>query len=154
MTDQTQDFARRLDYLITHMHAPNQPRLTYQRIADAISDKITAKRGRPTPIRRQYIQQLRTGTRSNPSKDVIEALAEFFGVEPAYFLDGEVADKTNQQIEWVLQWRDTACLELAREISHLSPEHQAAVRTLVRELANSEPSGTSSTSASSSNVGV
>jgi transcriptional regulator with XRE-family HTH domain len=45
-----------------------------------------------------YLSALRNGTRTRPSPELLAALAEFFGVSPAYFVDPDHADRVNAQL--------------------------------------------------------
>jgi DNA-binding MarR family transcriptional regulator/transcriptional regulator with XRE-family HTH domain len=75
-------FAERLDYLFRHVHPQHRPDLeySYREVAEgatSMGHSITAP----------YVWQLRSGRRTNPGLAYVEALAAFFGVSPAYFLD-------------------------------------------------------------------
>ncbi|WP_369395555.1 XRE family transcriptional regulator (plasmid) [Streptomyces sp. CG1] len=45
-----------------------------------------------------YLSALRNGTRTRPSPELQTALAEFFGVSPAYFVDPDHADRVSAQL--------------------------------------------------------
>jgi transcriptional regulator with XRE-family HTH domain len=47
----------------------------------------------------RYIGQLRSGERSNPSGDLVTAIAAFFGVDPAFFLNAHRAEEIGRQLD-------------------------------------------------------
>ncbi|RDG39825.1 XRE family transcriptional regulator [Streptomyces corynorhini] len=57
-------------------------------------------------ISKQYIAYLRKGERANPRVHHLEALARFFGVQVAYFLDDESAELTDKKLVELAAWRD------------------------------------------------
>lgn len=52
-----------------------------------------------TGLSRSYINYLRSGTRTNPTIEAIQALAGFFGVRQSYLLNGELDDERLRHIE-------------------------------------------------------
>ena len=58
-----------------------------------------------------YIWQLRTGARNNPSLRHIEALAEYFGVPPTYFFDDDLAERVNVELDLVAHYATTDCVK-------------------------------------------
>ncbi|WP_330305256.1 MULTISPECIES: helix-turn-helix transcriptional regulator [unclassified Streptomyces] len=57
-----------------------------------------AIRGTGVTISQSYIWQLRKGIKSNPTLKHLEALAGFFGVPTAYFLDTETSNRVAEQL--------------------------------------------------------
>jgi transcriptional regulator with XRE-family HTH domain len=82
-----------------------------------------------------YIWQLRTGRRTNPTKDHIEALATFFGVSPAYFFDDEAARRTAADLETLERLRklnvQQVSLRTVLSDKGLSPQSQQIIQQLV-----------------------
>ncbi len=74
-----------------------------------------------------YIWQLRTGRRTNPTKEHIEALAAFFGVSPAYFFDDNANRRTIA---------DLATLDRLRRLN----VHQVSLRTVLQDQGLSQAS--------------
>ncbi|RJQ67615.1 helix-turn-helix domain-containing protein [Pseudonocardiaceae bacterium YIM PH 21723] len=60
-----------------------------------VASAITA---RGTTISDTYIGQLRSGRKDNPTLRHVEALAEFFGVPAAYFLNDNDSGRIEQQL--------------------------------------------------------
>ncbi|MFF3911458.1 helix-turn-helix domain-containing protein [Streptomyces sp. NPDC001848] len=58
-----------------------------------------AIRANGVTISQSYIWQLRRGTKTNPTLRHLEALADFFGVSTAYFLDPDAGDRISQQLQ-------------------------------------------------------
>ena len=73
--------------------------------------------GGPT-ISATYIWQLRKGLRSNPTLNHLEALAGFFGVPVAYFLDEEITDRIDEELEVIAALRDAGIRSVALRAAH------------------------------------
>lgn len=56
--------------------------------ASEIEAAVEALRDERPLLNRQYLSGIRWGKRRNPTKDILEYLALFFGVSPAYFFEG------------------------------------------------------------------
>src|SRR5258706_13749135 len=97
MTDMT--LAAKLDRLFRTVRPQSQGEYTYEEVATAI-------RERGVMISHTYIWQLRKGARDNPTKRHLDALAEIFGVNAAYFLDDEAARRIDEQLELLAAMRD------------------------------------------------
>jgi transcriptional regulator with XRE-family HTH domain len=82
-----------------------------------------------------YIWQLRTSRRTNPTKEHIEALAGFFGVNPAYFFDEEAARRTIADLQTLDKLRrlNVQQVSLRTVLQHkgLSPESQEIIQQMV-----------------------
>ncbi|GDY30152.1 XRE family transcriptional regulator [Gandjariella thermophila] len=121
-------FAEKLGHLIATVHPPNRGPYSYREIEAGIKDHEGA-------MTAGFVQQLAAGRQPHPRMHHIEALADFFGVPPAYFFDDEVAREVDAQISRVIDWRNTEEGEIAQRISALSPEHRNAVSAMVDHLA-------------------
>ena len=122
--------ADKLDHLFATVR-PAKGEYTHEQVATAIEQA-----GGPT-ISATYVWQLRKGLRENPTKHHLEALAAFFGVPPAYFLDDETAARVDEQLDLLAAFRDPQVRELAVKASGLSPETLRTVLDMVdraREL--------------------
>jgi len=82
-----------------------------------------------------YIWQLRTGRRDNPTRDHLAALANFFGVSPAYFFDESAAAQTAADLETLDRFRrlrpEQVSLRSVLASQGLSPESQKLIQQLV-----------------------
>ncbi|WBB78149.1 helix-turn-helix domain-containing protein [Micromonospora sp. WMMD882] len=82
-----------------------------------------------------YIWQLRTGRRTNPTKEHIESLAQFFGVSAAYFFDDEQARHTIADLKTLgaLRKLQVQHVSLRTVLQHkgLSPASQQVIQQMV-----------------------
>ena len=116
--------AAKLDRLFRTVRPPNRVEYTYEEVATAIRD-------RGVMISHTYIWQLRKGARDNPTKRHLEALAEFFGVNPAYFLDDEAAQRIDEQLELLAALRDNAVRTVALRAAGLSAPSLEAIHGMI-----------------------
>ncbi|MDF3291291.1 XRE family transcriptional regulator [Streptomyces silvisoli] len=97
--------AQKLDYLIREIHPKGRGPFTYQEIADQIRQR--ANEGDPT-VSHGTVQAIRTGKVTNPGVDSLRALAAFFGVPTAYFLDDTVSGAVEARIREIKQSAEQA----------------------------------------------
>lgn len=119
--------AERLDALFRAVH-PRGRQYTHEEVA-----RGAEARGGPT-ISATYVWQLRNGTRDNPTKNHLEALAGFFGVPPSYFFDEEASDKIAAELELLAVLRDQDVRNVALRAANLTPEARAALTQLIEHL--------------------
>ncbi|WP_228818888.1 helix-turn-helix domain-containing protein [Nocardia transvalensis] len=62
---------------------------------EQVASAITAN---GVPISQSYIWMLRKSKKDNPTLKHVQALADFFGVPPAYFFDEAVTDQVGQRL--------------------------------------------------------
>jgi transcriptional regulator with XRE-family HTH domain len=104
---------------------------SYEEVAAAIA----ARGGAISP---QYIWQLRTGRKDNPTLKHLEALAGFFRVPAAYFLDEKIAG----QLSVLKALADADVRAIALRTTGLSPASLDALKVVVdriRELEGLPP---------------
>ncbi len=89
--------------------------------------------GGPT-ISSTYVWQLRKGLRDNPTKSHIEALASFFGVSPAYFLDDEAAARVDAELELLTAIRDTSIRRIALRSAGLSADSLRTIADVIERV--------------------
>ncbi len=77
MPDSKSDYSQKLVELFETRRKPNGTRFTQNDVIAGAGDIIT----------RVYLWKLRTGRASNPSFQVIQAIAQVFGVDPNYFFE-------------------------------------------------------------------
>jgi transcriptional regulator with XRE-family HTH domain len=116
--------AEKLDRLFGTVHPPGRSEYSYEEVAAAIRD-------RGVMISHTYIWQLRKGTRDNPTKRHLEALAEFFGVNAAYFLDDDAARRIDEQLELLAALRDSAVRTMALRAAGLSGPSLEAIHGMI-----------------------
>jgi len=124
--------ADRLDRLFRQLRPAGQPEPSYMAVAEA----IRAQQG--VPISHTYIWQLRTGRRGNPTIQHLTALATYFGVPVAYFLDDERTAVVDAQLELLRTLRDAGVTELALRAADVSPRGRETISELIRKVWESE----------------
>ncbi len=120
--------AEKLDRLFQQIRSPGQAEFSYMAVAEA----IRAEQG--ISISHTYIWQLRTGRRTNPTVAHLTALALFFGVPVAYFLDDAEARKINDQLELLRTLRDAQVTEIALRAADVSESSREVISEMVRQV--------------------
>jgi transcriptional regulator with XRE-family HTH domain len=116
--------ADKLNRLFRTVHPQGRDEYTYEEVASAI-------RERGVMISHTYVWQLRKGARDNPTKRHLEALAEFFGVSAAYFLDDAAAQRIDDQLELLAAFRDNAVRQVALRAAGLSGPSLDAIQGMI-----------------------
>ncbi|SDW77244.1 Transcriptional regulator, contains XRE-family HTH domain [Amycolatopsis xylanica] len=78
-----------------------------------------------------YLSQLRTGKRANPSKELLTALANFFGVSVAYFFDERLAESVQAELAAVEAMREAGVRAVAMRAAGLKAENLEAITTIM-----------------------
>jgi transcriptional regulator with XRE-family HTH domain len=120
--------AQKLDHLFRTVHPATHGEYSFEEVAGAIR-----ARGGPT-ISATYLWQLRRGLRDNPTKKHLEALAQFFGVSPAYFFDDEAAARIDAELALLVALRDGSVRRIALRAAGLSPESLGAITEMVERV--------------------
>ncbi|HLI52106.1 MAG TPA: helix-turn-helix domain-containing protein [Thermomicrobiaceae bacterium] len=120
--------AAKIDHLFRAVHPRGRGEFSYEDVAEAIR-----KRGGPT-ISATYVWQLRKGIRDNPTKKHLEALADYFGVSPAYFFDDEAAARIDAELELLTALRDASVRQLALRAHGLSSESLATLIEMIERV--------------------
>ncbi|MEV5129087.1 helix-turn-helix domain-containing protein [[Kitasatospora] papulosa] len=107
-------FAELLDYLFRTVHPKGRSPFTYAEVSQGIRDTAGVS------ISASAIQQLRTGTNTNPKMQTIRALAGFFGVSPGYFFDEAEAERQRAEIQVVAAMLDQGVRRVALRANGLS----------------------------------
>ncbi len=87
--------AAKLDHLFQEIHPAGRGPFSYHEVEQAIREQ--AGPGGPT-VSHGTLQQIRTGAKTNPTVRTLEAVAAFFGVPAAYFLDDTVAERVDVRL--------------------------------------------------------
>jgi transcriptional regulator with XRE-family HTH domain len=123
--------AEKVDHLFRTVHPGDRDEYSFEEVASAIH-----ARGGPT-VSATYLWQLRKGLRDNPTKKHLEALADYFGVSPAYFFDDEAAARIEAELNLLVALRDGPVRQIALRASGLSTESLTKIAEMVewvREL--------------------
>lgn len=128
MTDPSPPAPRALSDKIDHLFQvvrPAKGEHTHEQVAKAIEE-----RGGPT-ISASYLWQLRKGLRDNPTMKHLEALADFFGVPPAYFFDEAAAERIDAELDLLASMRDADVRHVALRASGLSTQTLKAITDMI-----------------------
>lgn len=120
--------AEKLDHLFRTIHPTGRGEHSYAEVADGIR-----ARGGPT-VSASYLWELRTGRADNPTKKHLEALADFFGVNPSYFFDEKSVARIDAQLDLLAALRDAGVREIALRAFGLSPRGLTALRGVIEHI--------------------
>jgi transcriptional regulator with XRE-family HTH domain len=120
--------AEKLDRLFHTMHPRQRGEYAYKEVADGI-----AARGSPT-ISATYLWELRTGRKDNPTLKHVEALAQFFGVPPAYFLDEDSAERIDEELALLGALRDASVRHMALRAAGLSRASLGTITEMIERV--------------------
>ncbi|MFD9428492.1 MULTISPECIES: Secondary metabolite protein [unclassified Streptomyces] len=118
-------FAELLDYLFREVRPKGRGPYTYAEVSQGIRDTSGVA------ISASAIQQLRTGTNTNPKMQTIRALAGFFGVNPGYFFDEAEAERQRAEIQVVAAMRDQGVRRVALRANGLSTSSLHMLNTVI-----------------------
>jgi transcriptional regulator with XRE-family HTH domain len=125
-------FAEKLDHLFKTVRPASGGERSYGEVAEGL-----ARLGGPR-VSANYIWQLRTGARDNPSKRHIEALAEYFGVPPTYFFDDDLTMRVNAELDLLASLRDSGVREIALRSRGLSADSQRLLQAMIEQARRAE----------------
>jgi transcriptional regulator with XRE-family HTH domain len=120
--------AGKLDRLFKQL----RPEPSYMAVAEAV------RSDQGVPISHTYIWQLRTGRRDNPTIQHLTALATYFGVPVAYFLDDDQTTRIDAQLDMIRTIRDAGVTEIALRAADVSPRGRDTISELIRKVWESE----------------
>ena len=120
--------AAKLDKLFTTMRRKGVAEPSNAAVASAITEQLGV------PISHTYIWQLRTGRRDNPSIQHLTALATYFGVPVAYFLDDDESARVERDLELLSTLRENGVTDIALRAADLSQDSRDAVSDLITRL--------------------
>lgn len=120
--------AARVDHLFRTVRPQAGREYSFGEVAEALRAK-----GGPT-ISATYIWQLRKGLRDNPTKRHLEALADFFGVPPAYFFDDEETRRIDAELALLTALRDAPVRQIALRANGLSTKSLEAIAEMVERV--------------------
>jgi transcriptional regulator with XRE-family HTH domain len=118
--------AEKLEYLFHTVRKPDRREYTNDEVASLIL------RDQGAEISSSYIWYLRTGQRDNPTLKHLNALATFFGVPAAYFLDDDTSERVEAELALLVAMKDAEVRNIALRAADLSP---ASLRTIAEVIA-------------------
>jgi transcriptional regulator with XRE-family HTH domain len=107
-------FSARLNRLFDTVYPPGRGPHTSAEVVVALKAEGITTMSAP------YLSQLRSGERTNPSKATMNALANFFRIQPDYFTDEYYYRKLDQELTWLATLRDEGTLRIAMRTIRLS----------------------------------
>lgn len=129
--------ADKVEWLISHAHPAGRGPYSNTEVC-ALIEKATGQQFSHTTI-----WKLRNGQSTNPQMRLIEALAQTFGVPPAFFFDDydeHQAGLLRDQVELLALIRDTdVTTTQLRTLLQLSPEALQAVTDLITHTTRTNP---------------
>ncbi len=120
--------ADRLNYLFIIVHPRDRDEYTLEEAVTGMAER------RGTSITSAYLSQLRKGQRTNPSREILEGLADFFGVNPSYFFDEEVAQTVAAELELYRVMQDAEVRRIALRLPDLSPANLRAIDGIIEQF--------------------
>lgn len=124
-------FAARLNRLFETVYPPGRgPHTSAEVVAALKAEGLT--------MSAPYLSQLRSGTRTNPSRTTMAALANFFRIRPAFFTDDSYYAKLDQELTLLAGLRDEGVRRVAARTIGLSPQAQRDLVDTVDELRRRE----------------
>lgn len=124
--------AAKLEFLFDNVRRPGGQRWTLAEVSASAS----ARSGESLSV--MYISNLRSGKQTNPSLRVMEQLADFFGVTPAYFLDELVQRRLDEQLDALVLLGNPQARRLAVRASALSRRTLEAFELMVETARDME----------------
>lgn len=128
---QPTDFATRLNRLFDTVHPPGRQPHTNAEVAAALT-------AAGHPIAKPYLSQLRSGRRTNPSDEMVMALAKFFKVKPDYFFNENYADRIDHDYELLASLQGYGLRRLSSRAFDLSEESADLLTAMAEKLRASE----------------
>jgi transcriptional regulator with XRE-family HTH domain len=128
-TQPQRTLAQKLEDLVRTVHEPGRGPYSTREIADAIN-----RRHGEQVISHSTVANLLSGKQTNPTKAMLELLAEFFRVPTAYFFDDAVSARLGAELELVAALRDAGVRDLALRVAGLDDDARQAVRTMIDAL--------------------
>jgi len=120
--------AQRLAHLFKTVHPRGRGPYTQREAADKINELAGE-----VVISHQYLGLLCSGKRTEVSPRRLQAIADMFGVDVAYFTSDEVARRTDEELEILRLMRDQGVRSLAFRAEGLSPSSLKAILTIVEQ---------------------
>ncbi len=120
-----ENFAAKLNRLFKEKRKPDGTLYTQTEVIESTKGVLT----------RVYLWKLRTGRASNPGFLVIQALAEFFGVDPSYFF---VNDKMSKEFAKQSQKRDQLVDQIALRSSELDDKGKQTILYMIESIVKSK----------------
>ena len=113
-------FADRLNLLFETVHPPGRGPWTNKEVASAI-------RERGGSISDVYIWRLRTSRQDNPSRQCLQDLADFFEIDPAFFVDDRQAGEVLRDLHALRAMRRLGVRKVAARLGEVAGDDPEAL---------------------------
>ena len=120
-----EEFAAKLNHLFYEKRKADGTQYTQTEVVEGTKGILT----------RVYLWKLRKGRATNPGLHVIQILAEFFGVDPSYFFEG---DEIKEALEKESHERDILLDKIALRSSKLDDDGKEAVLIMINSILKSK----------------
>ena len=120
-----ESFAAKLNRLFEEKRKPDGTQYTQTEVVEGTNGVLT----------RVYLWKLRKGRASNPGFQIIRTLAEFFGVDPSYFFEG---DEVRAELAQEIEKRDELVDQIALRSSELDDTGKQAVLYMIESIVKSK----------------
>jgi transcriptional regulator with XRE-family HTH domain len=121
--------AEKLEHLLTVTAPSGQRSPSNEEVATAINIAAGEK-----TISATYVWQLRTGRKTNPTMRHLEALAQYCGVSPAYFLDEDESRRIDDQLSLLEALKQSDARDIALRSTGLSESSRRALHSMIDQL--------------------
>ncbi|OLM09443.1 hypothetical protein Ae706Ps2_6465c [Pseudonocardia sp. Ae706_Ps2] len=126
-------FADRLNYLFDNLYPVGRGPYSNAEVAAGVERagyKVTS----------HYLWMLRTRRRTNPTLDLLGALAKFFGIPAGYFFDCEEAGDIKKQLEILEEARAAQVKEIFFRSTEIEEQDRAVILRILRSFSARENS--------------
>ena len=119
--------ATRLTHLFNTVHPADRGPYNNPEVAKAINEKAGHQ-----VLSATYLWQLRSGKRTDPTHSRLTAIADFFGVDVAYFYEDDAARRTDEQLRLAAALSNPLIRQMALSADGLSDETLHAIEAMIR----------------------
>jgi len=116
--------AERLNLLFANVHPADRGPWTNREVAAAI-------RQRGGSISDVYLWQLRTGRRTNPTRQCMQELADVFDIDPAYFFDARQSGEILRDLHTLRAMRRLGVRAVAARLGELADRDPDAMSEIL-----------------------
>jgi transcriptional regulator with XRE-family HTH domain len=89
-------------------------------------------------VSRQHLYDLMSGKKQRPAWDLVNNLANFFGVSVVYFGDDDAAEEYAEQLELLAALSKSDVKDIALRSGQLSPQHRGVLINMLEQLQSLE----------------
>lgn len=124
-------FSERLNRLFTALHPPGRGPYSSAEVIHALNQWGYL-------MSPPYLSQLRSGSRTHPSPQVVTTIAAFFGIPPEFFTDDNCYQRITQELIARQAGQQEGVRHIVERCIGLSAESREAVLQTIEELRSRE----------------